>query len=85
MSLAAPPRRQVLGPCVDAFGPRATSVGGALVAALGYAVLAWGGAPALGLALVTSAGARCSRSILGTRFLVRHCILWKFREIAPVF
>ena len=21
----------------------------------------------------------------GTRFLVRHCILWKFREIAPVF
>ena len=23
--------------------------------------------------------------ILGTRFLVRHCILWKFREIAPVF
>ena len=21
----------------------------------------------------------------GTRFLVRHCMLWKFREIAPVF
>ena len=32
--------------------------------------------------LEATGGARC---ILGTRFIGRHCILWKFCEIAPVF
>ena len=71
---------QAEAPALETFPSPHGRVATALAWAPSSAVLGSAGADA---ALRARPARR--RCILGTRFLVRHCILGKFREIAPVF